>query len=77
MSLRQMPSLTESVSAIKLQAEIRQRTGGRVRNLQVHLTEDELVLTGLSGTFYAKQLAQHAAMDLVKLPILANDIEVC
>jgi hypothetical protein len=34
-------------------------------------------LQGLASTYYAKQLAQHAAMDLADLPILANEIEVC
>jgi len=35
-----------------------------------------LVLTGRTCTYYVKQLAQHAVMEFVDLPILANDIEV-
>jgi hypothetical protein len=33
-------------------------------------------LQGRASTYHAKQLAQHATMELVQLPILANDIEV-
>jgi hypothetical protein len=35
------------------------------------------VLQGRTATYHAKQLAQHAAMELGNLPIAAHDIEVC
>jgi hypothetical protein len=35
-----------------------------------------LVLMGLAMTYHAKQLAQHAAMEAVDVPIRANEIEV-
>jgi osmotically-inducible protein OsmY len=35
-----------------------------------------VILRGQARTFYAKQLAQHAAMDITGLPVLANEIEV-
>ena len=38
--------------------------------------QDGIVLQGHTHTYHAKQLAQHAAMELGSLPILANDIEV-
>jgi hypothetical protein len=76
MSLSQMSTLADSVSVVKLQDEIRQRIGGRVRNLRVHRTDDELVLTGTSGTFYVKQLAQHAALTLEPELRLINEITV-
>lgn len=53
------------------------RLGNRVRNLRVLRQGGGLVIQGRTSTYYAKQLAQHAAMELDKEPILANDIEVC
>lgn len=71
-----MSLMMEALHSPQLQAEIRQRTGGRVRNLRVYRTADSLVLTGTSGTFYAKQLAQHAALELAPSARLVNDIVV-
>ena len=51
--------------------------GARVRKLRVIIRHNGVVLQGLASTYYAKQLAQHAAMDLADLPIVANEIEVC
>src|SRR5947209_4007781 len=68
--------MTEAFQSTQLQTEIRVRTGGRVRNLRVYRTKDSLVLTGMSGTFYAKQLAQHAARELDPSVRLINDIIV-
>ena len=57
-----------------LEALIQHRLLGRVRDLRVR--ENALILQGHAATYHAKQLAQHAAMELAGLPILANDIEV-
>ena len=35
-----------------------------------------IVLRGFTRTYYLKQLAQQAVMNLTDLPILANEIEV-
>lgn len=57
--------------------QIVRRLGNRVRNLRVLREEGGgLVIQGRTTTYYAKQLAQHAAMELDSQPILANDIEV-
>jgi hypothetical protein len=61
----------------QLEARVRCRLSGRVRNLQVLGQDNGLVLKGHSHTYYAKQLAQHAVMEATELPILANEIEVC
>jgi hypothetical protein len=53
------------------------RIGNRVRDLRVLVRRDGIVLQGRAPTYHAKQLAQHAAMELLSLPIVANDIEVC
>jgi hypothetical protein len=60
-----------------LRTEIVRRLGNRVRDLRVLRQGGGLVIQGRTSTYYAKQLAQHAAMELDTEPILANDIEVC
>jgi hypothetical protein len=60
----------------QLEARVRCRLSGRVRDLQVLGQDNGLVLKGHTRTYYAKQLAQHAVMEATELPILANEIEV-
>jgi hypothetical protein len=60
----------------RLEARVRCRLSGRVHDLQVLGRANGLVLKGHSPTYYAKQLAQHALMEVSELPILANEIEV-
>jgi hypothetical protein len=60
-----------------LETLVQRRMGARVRKLRVIVQQNGVVLQGLASTYYAKQLAQHAAMDLADLPIVANEIEVC
>jgi hypothetical protein len=60
----------------QLESQMVRRLAGRVRDLRIILRHNGVILQGWSGTYHAKQLAQHAAMDLTGLPVLANDIEV-
>jgi hypothetical protein len=60
----------------RLQELLQHRLGGRVRELRIIVRAEGLILQGWAVTYHAKQLAQHAAMELAALPILANDIEV-
>jgi len=60
----------------QLESLMQRRLGNRVRDLRIALMPDGVVLQGRTTTYHAKQLAQHAAMELTNLPILANDIEV-
>jgi hypothetical protein len=60
-----------------LESQVQRRLGSRVRDLRVIVQHNGVVLQGRAATYHAKQLAQHAAMELVDLPIVANDIEVC
>jgi hypothetical protein len=64
--------------ADQLEAHIQRRLVGRagLRRLRVLVQEQGIILQGCAGTYYAKQLAQHAAMEASGLPILANEIEV-
>jgi hypothetical protein len=60
----------------RLESLMSRRLGNRIRGLRVQLQPQGLVLQGRTATYHAKQLAQHAAMELANLPILSNDIEV-
>lgn len=62
--------------AERLECLLQRRLGNRIRDLRVSLLPSGLVLRGRASTYHAKQLAQHAAMELGSTPILANDIEV-
>jgi len=52
------------------------RLNGRACSLRLEVCDNGLVLRGHARTYYAKQLAQHAVMELTKLRIRANEIEV-
>jgi hypothetical protein len=65
-----------SESLARIAEHIQRRLAGRVRDLQVFLREQTLVLRGHADTYHAKQLAQHEIMEAVSLPIRANEIEV-
>lgn len=59
-----------------LELMLQGRLGGRIKDLRIEVREGGLVLHGRCGTYHAKQLAQHAAMELAGLSIVANDIAV-
>lgn len=59
-----------------LEAIVQRRLGARVRDLRLIIRGDGIILQGRATTYHAKQLAQHAVMELAAGPILANDIEV-
>jgi hypothetical protein len=60
-----------------IERAIRLRTSGQIRDLHVDVLDGELILTGRTTTYYTKQLATHAVLDLVDDLDLSNDIEVC
>lgn len=68
--------MIDAVPLEKLETQVMSRLGGRVRDLRVLVRNNGLILQGRAPTYHAKQLAQHAAMEVGHLPILANDIEV-
>lgn len=55
---------------------VRCRTGGRIRDLRVEVQRGEVILSGVTSTYYAKQLATHAALDELSEQRLTNDINV-
>ncbi|MBM4073529.1 MAG: hypothetical protein FJ271_32100 [Planctomycetes bacterium] len=60
----------------QLESLMQRRLGNRIRGLRIQLQPRGVVIQGRTSTYHAKQLAQHAAMELANMPILANDIEV-
>jgi hypothetical protein len=60
----------------QVEAVLRQRLCGRVRELRVLVGAGGVVLHGATANYYGKQLAQHLAHELLRLPIAANKIEV-
>jgi hypothetical protein len=71
--------LISSLSAAELmraEEHIQCRLSGRVRDFRLLVRDQGLVLQGHAHTYYAKQLAQHAVMETLRLVIQANEIEV-
>jgi hypothetical protein len=60
-----------------LEMMLQRRLGNRIRDLRILVLPNGMILKGRTATYHAKQLAQHAAMELANLPIIANDIVVC
>jgi hypothetical protein len=61
-----------------LEALVREWLAGRahVHELRVIVEEEGVVLEGRAASYYAKQLAQHAALVVSGLPLRTNRIEV-
>jgi hypothetical protein len=65
--------------AAEIVRSVQSRLPGRVRDLKVRIEDDQFVLSGVSSSYYVKQVAQHVAMsalDAVMLGRLVNEIEV-
>jgi hypothetical protein len=58
---------------------VQSRLPGRIRDLKVRYENEQFVLSGVSTSYYVKQVAQHVAMnalDALMLGRLVNEIEV-
>jgi len=60
----------------QIETHVRARLGGRLRDFRFLPHENGVVLQGNAPTYYAKQLAQHAVMEVSPHRILANEIVV-
>ncbi|MEZ6056785.1 MAG: hypothetical protein R3C01_08770 [Planctomycetaceae bacterium] len=69
--------LTVDDLVARLQRVVHCRTGNRIRDLQIQVYGDDVVISGVTTTYYAKQLATHAALNEVANRRLTNSIEVC
>ena len=60
-----------------IEGHINRVANGRIRDLHVVYSDDQIVLQGRSRTYHAKQLAHQAVLDLTDgYPLLANQIVV-
>ena len=57
-------------------AKIEARTRGQVRELRVLVADEQIVIEGRARTHYAKQLAQHGAMESLSGQTIVNRIVV-
>jgi hypothetical protein len=56
---------------------VQSRTGGQIVGLNVSVTGTDVIISGRTTTYYLKQLATHAALDLAgRFASLTNDIVV-
>jgi hypothetical protein len=68
--------LASSAVATTVAGHISRRLLGRLRDLEVIVSDQGLIIKGQSRTYHAKQLAQHVAAEVSPVPVLANEIEV-
>jgi hypothetical protein len=65
--------------ASEILRSVQSRLPGRVRDLKVRIEGDQFVISGVSTSYYVKQVAQHVAMNALEslmLGRLVNEIEV-
>jgi len=75
MDLQTLPDAFQAL-AVQVERLVREKTSGLIRDLRVSVHRGEIVLSGRAATYYAKQLATHAALDACDDVTLTNDIEV-
>jgi hypothetical protein len=65
-----------SMGTAHVLAKIEARTHGQVRGLRVLMADEIIVIEGQARTYYAKQLAQHGAMESISGQTIVNRIVV-
>jgi len=75
MELETLPDARQALAS-RVERMVREKASGLIRDLRVDVIPGEIVLTGRASTYYAKQLATHAALDACEELTLTNDIEV-
>jgi hypothetical protein len=73
---RSSPRASHELLEIAIRKRIETRLCGRVRNLNVRVLADLVILEGQCATYYTKQIAQHAAMAILEDEQLDNAIVV-
>ena len=68
------PSVVDQVA--NASEHLSRQLRGRLHNADVSVDRGGVVIRGTAKSYYVKQLAQHAVMTLVALPIAANEIVV-
>jgi hypothetical protein len=59
-----------------LQGLLQCRLRGMVRDVRVVLRTGQVVVQGIAASYYAKQLAQHLALNTLATTALVNEIDV-
>jgi hypothetical protein len=75
MEIQILPDAQQMLVA-RVERMVREKTSGLIRDLRVDVMPREIVLSGRASTYYAKQLATHAALEACDDLTLTNDIEV-
>lgn len=60
----------------ELENRVMAATGRRIRNLDIKVSPDGVVLEGQTQTYYVKQLAQHGVREVLPNVRLDNAIQV-
>jgi hypothetical protein len=60
----------------RLEAQVQHQLSGRLLGFRLKRQDEGVILIGRASSYYAKQLAQHAVMRVIDIPILQNEIEV-
>jgi hypothetical protein len=60
----------------ELEQRVRAKLGNRLRNLEIRLSEDAIILNGQAPTYHVKQLAQHSICEYLPKLRLYNAIHV-
>jgi hypothetical protein len=69
--------LLPSTDAVhQIEKRVKRQLHGRLRDFRLVVQENGVILHGRTATYYAKQLAQEAVREAIRLPILANVISV-
>jgi hypothetical protein len=71
---RRSVSMAEELSEAVVHLATRLR--GRLFDMRMFTRDEGVVICGVANSYYVKQLTQHAVMQLVSLPIAANEIVV-
>lgn len=69
------PPVTHDL-VLSIELGVQARSHGRVRNLNILLDGESVVLRGETGSHHTKQLAQHGALDFIEDRQLVNEIVV-
>lgn len=74
-----LDTLLEPVDRIEdvVEREVRVITNGRIRGLQVRVLDGQLIITGRTSTYHAKQLVSKAALETADHLSVVNEVEVC
>jgi osmotically-inducible protein OsmY len=65
-----------AVETEQVEALLKQKLQGRAWNIRLVVEDGWVILQGRACSYYVKQLAQHVAMEIIRLPIRANQIQV-